>query len=100
MQFLLPRPVTVESASVGSKSGSAELFLCEHNVLSTLSPDWVAVAEKSERFRVSSGIKKITVPVLTLDGLIEKHGMPGFIKIDVEGYGNDALAGLAKAPHF
>lgn len=92
--------VTVESAAIGSKSGSAELFLCEHDVLSTLSPDWVAVAEKSERF---SGIKwnqKITVPVLTLDGLIEKHGLPGFIKIDVEGFENDALAGLSKAPRF
>lgn len=89
--------VTVEPAAVGAKSGSAELFLCDHNVLSTLSPDWVAVAEKSERF---SGIKwsqKITVPVVSLDELIAKYGMPSFIKIDVEGYENDALAGLSKA---
>lgn len=92
--------ITVESAAVGSKNGTAELFLCDHDVLSTLSPDWVAVAEKSERF---SGIKwnqKITVPVLTLDELIKKYGMPSFIKIDVEGYENDALAGLSIAPRY
>ena len=46
--------VTVEVAAVGSTSGSSELFLCGRDVLSTLSQDWVEIAEKSERF---SGIK-------------------------------------------
>lgn len=66
--------VKIEAAAVGSTNGSAELFLCGHDVLSTLSQDWVEIAEKSERF---SGIKwdqKITVPVVTLDSLVEKYG--------------------------
>src|SRR5205814_3164974 len=41
--------ISVESAAVGPKEGSAELYLCEQNLLSTLSQDWITVAQKSER---------------------------------------------------
>ncbi|HEY1471425.1 MAG TPA: FkbM family methyltransferase [Candidatus Acidoferrum sp.] len=88
----------MEGAAVGSKEGSAELYLCRENLLSSLSREWIAVAQKSDRLAGFEWNKSVVVPVTTLDALIGKHGQPRFIKIDVEGFELEVLGGLTQAP--
>ncbi len=90
--------VTVIEAGLGRSKGSATLLVDERNpTLSTLSPEWALAIAGSERF---SGIRfeaQSLVSITTLDDLIETHGLPDFVKIDVEGSEHEVLAGLSRA---
>ena len=37
------------------------------------------------------------VPVTTLDALIERHGVPSFVKVDAEGFEEEVLQGLSRS---
>jgi FkbM family methyltransferase len=92
--------IIVNSVAVGSSRGVADLLMCESVGLSTLSRDWLDVAKNSERFQGLRWNQEVQVPVSTLDALIQLYGMPSFIKIDVEGFEREVLAGLSLAPRF
>lgn len=59
--------------------------------ISTFMEKW-----KSGRFADQEWDQIITVPVTTLDALIEEHGAPRFIKVDVEGFEEKVINGLSK----
>jgi hypothetical protein len=59
----------------------------------TLYPDW---AERNRRLGASS-IER-TVTAIEMGALIEKHGTPYYVKIDIEGADMVAVNGLAVAP--
>jgi hypothetical protein len=42
--------------------------------------------------------RELTVPMITLDALIARYQMPDYIILDIEGYEEQALKGLATCP--
>ena len=86
----------IVNKAVGSSSGEAELLISDANTISSLSKEWVKAVKASGRFSNYSWGRKKIVPVTTLDILIEKYGKPTFIKIDVEGFEKEVLAGLSR----
>jgi FkbM family methyltransferase len=86
-----PAVVIVPSA-LGSSPGTAEIAVCdEDSTISTMSARW----QNEGRFSDRAWTRQETVPVTTLDLLIEEHGSPGFCKIDVEGFEKQVLEGLS-----
>jgi FkbM family methyltransferase len=90
------RGVVVEGVAVGRQEGSAELKInLDNPTVSTASPDFIRAAAGARGWEGQAWTKTILVPMTTLDALIARHGMPAFIKIDVEGFEAEVLAGLS-----
>lgn len=91
--------VTRVAALVGAAPGQAVLRLNTANpTVASASLDFIAAADGAPGWEGQRWDAEIALPVTTLDALIAAHGMPDFVKIDVEGYEAAALAGLSAAP--
>lgn len=84
--------------AVGSQPGKAELALSHRTpTVSSLAADWRQTLQaRADGFRAVRWEETITVPVTTLDEMIDQYGIPVFCKIDVEGFEVEVLAGLTR----
>ncbi len=90
-----PRFTLVREA-LGAAPGTARLHVRDASTISSMSDDWIAAVRASGRFAGHDWRRAIEVPVTTLDHLIGRVGVPAFIKIDVEGFEREVIAGLTK----
>jgi len=90
--------VQIEATAVGRDIGVGELRLNLVNpTISTLSTGFIRAARDADGWREQRWEKSCPIVRTTLDDLIERNGVPRFIKIDVEGYEAEVLGGLTRS---
>ena len=92
----LHKRFTLMPIGLGKEPTIVELKISDAHVLSSMSNRWIESTTKSGRFSSYNWDKSIDVKIETLDNMINKFGVPAFIKIDVEGYEFEVLQGLSR----
>ncbi|MDQ1183102.1 FkbM family methyltransferase [Agrobacterium larrymoorei] len=86
-----------ERVAVGASQESVDLLISSrHPTVTSVSSSFVEAVKQNAGFSHVEWDKKVTVPMLRLDDLIEKYGVPAFVKIDVEGAEASVLSGLSQ----
>ncbi|HEY1791181.1 MAG TPA: FkbM family methyltransferase [Verrucomicrobiae bacterium] len=96
---IFPKAVTIEGKAVSDQTGRVSMLIdAPGSALNTLSPKW-ATALRSDPARFGQQFDfttEKTVETTTLESLIEKHGIPFYAKVDVEGHELNVLRGLKR----
>lgn len=96
---LTSQPVTIVPAALSDSSGTEVMWIEEPgSAKNTLSRKWVELLRHDDqRFgQVSQFRHKTDVQTTTLDSLVLEHGLPFFVKIDVEGAELRVIRGLTQ----
>jgi FkbM family methyltransferase len=94
---LIKRPVTIVGKAISDQNGAETMWVDERgSAKNTLNPKWVQTLRNDpKRFgqRLDFASEK-QVETITLEKLMATHGIPFFIKIDVEGHEPSVLRGM------
>ena len=89
--------VEVIEAAVGEEPGRASLSISERTpTVTTIAMGWRDTRGQQSDFSGVQWNRQLDVETTTLDALIERFGIPTFVKIDVEGSEPSVLAGLSQ----
>src|SRR5215211_9000023 len=89
--------VVIEASGVAAGSGEGKLYLSTRTpTVSTFADSWIDDVQTDRRFQRIRWDTVISVPLVSLDELIARHGEPQFCKIDVEGFEHEVLSGLSQ----
>jgi FkbM family methyltransferase len=96
LRRFLPKKIAVLEVAVGGSNSEAALAVSSlHPTLASLRTDFVAQAPNAPGFEHVRWDSEQIVKMVTLDNLIQVHGNPRYLKIDVEGFELEVLSGLS-----
>lgn len=88
---------TLLNTAVGAETAMMDLHINTRNpTVSTASRALIDAAPTARAWQGQVWDTTISVPVTTLDHLVADHGLPDFVKIDVEGHELAVLEGLTQ----
>ena len=91
--------IVLEEVAIAAAPGEIELHVSAATpTVTTASKSFIDGVAAIPSFRRVRWGEVVRVPAVTLDQLIARHGLPDFLKLDIEGLEEAALQGLSRAP--
>lgn len=87
--------INLEQVGLDEKNDVLTMYIADESTISTFSREYIDLV-KETKFKKNKWEQSIQVPVIRIDELVGKYGVPVFCKIDVEGYELQVLKGLSR----
>jgi FkbM family methyltransferase len=104
-RFSNKKNIVIVPYAITDYIGESQFFVQQPgSALNSINPQWKIILEQQNNKRWNEPIqftdKVLRVKTITLNAVIEQHGVPDFIKIDVEGNEKKVLKGLSHPVNY